>query len=470
MMKIAIFDIDDTITYESDFLRKYAPKFLEKENLKAIVVDERGYYLEEIYGLRNQFMDRGCSLGEAELEANKLADKFWRQHFIKYNFCPVRPGVCDLIEELKKNGYQIHMLSLRGKKTMKKVSAIDGDMQFEMVSKITKLMLKMNHIYYDRLRLVSDFKEKLDYIKYYFPEIVFEDQISIIKNIDRRIARVCISNIHNLDEDLPEGVTRLNSYTDCLSIKKNITPVKNDRVGKNLKIRMVDFLQYTAKKIGKLYFWTKFHPIVFGIDNIPLKGSMIFVGNHRDNLDPIFISITSKRTIHWAALLRLFQGKEDVFSAKSGSIRKKFFSKFICLMGALPIARPTDNNYVDINSKTISDLTLLLRMGASVGFFPEGTINREPLKNDILPLKSNRVFRMAVETDSYVQPFSIVWIPSEAGIRNKLIIVYSMPINVHNRDKKEVRDLWQEAEICNINRSNKLIEELLRTKEDLTYS
>lgn len=33
MMKIAIFDIDDTITYESDFLRKYAPKFLEKEKV-----------------------------------------------------------------------------------------------------------------------------------------------------------------------------------------------------------------------------------------------------------------------------------------------------------------------------------------------------------------------------------------------------------------------------------------------------
>ncbi len=74
-----------------------------------------------------------------------------------------------------------------------------------MVSKITKLMLKMNHIYYDRLRLVKDLKEKLEYVKFYFPEIIFEDQISIIKNIDRRVVRVCISNIHNIDKDLPEG-------------------------------------------------------------------------------------------------------------------------------------------------------------------------------------------------------------------------------------------------------------------------
>lgn len=462
-MKIAIFDIDDTITYESDFLRKYGPKFLEKENLKAIIVDERGYCLDEIYGLRDQFMERGYSLKEAEVETNKLVDKFWKLYFIKYNFCRIRPGVSNLINELKKNGYQIHILSLRGKR--QKGSTLNGNVQFEMVSKITKLMLRMNHIYYDRLRLVSDLKEKLDYIKYCFPEILFEDQISIIKNIDRRIVRVLISNIHNLDKDLPEGIIRLNNYIDCLPIKKFITHINNDGVRKNFKIKLIDFLQYITKKIVGWYFCIRFQPIVIGEDNIPLKGSMIFVGNHRNNLDPIFISITSHKAIHWAALLRLFQGKEDVFSTKSGKIRKKLFSKFICYMGALPIARPTDSNYVNINIKTISHLALLLRMGASVGFFPEGTINREPLENDILPLKSNRVFRMAVETDSYVQPFSIVWIPDELGIRNKLIITYAIPINAHNREKKEVRDLWQEVEICNINRSNELIEELLKEKE-----
>lgn len=459
-MKIAIFDIDDTITYESDFLRRYAPRFLEREHLKAVIVNEKGYCLDKIYGLSNQFMERGCSVKEAEFKANRIADKFWKQYFIKYNFCQVRPGVSDLINELKNNGYQIHMISLRGKKTVEKDSTIDQRVQFAAVSMITKMMLKMNHIYYDRLKLVKDLKEKLDYIKFYSPEIIFEDQIAVIKNTDRRIQRVCISNIHNLDKDLPERTIRLNSYTDCLSIKKIITHVNNDCIRKNFKVKMIDFLQYIVKKIGGFYFFIKYRPIVLGRDNIPVKGSMIFVGNHRNNLDPIFISITSPKAIHWAALLRLFQGKEDIFSAKSCEIRKKLFSKFICLMGALPIARPTDSGYIDINSKTISNLALLLRMGASVGFFPEGTINREPLKKDILPLKSNRVFRMAVETDSYVQPFSIVWIPDELRIPNKLIIIYSMPINVHNRDKREVRDLWREVEICNINRANELIDNM----------
>lgn len=48
----------------------------------------------------------------------------------------------------------------------------------------------------------------------------------------------------------------------------------------------------------------------------------------------------------------------------------------------------------------------------------------------------------------------------ELEIRNKLIIIYALPINTYNRTKKEVRDLWQEVEISNINRSKKLIKEL----------
>lgn len=260
------------------------------------------------------------------------------------------------------------------------------------------------------------------------------------------------------------GGIRLDSYTDCSSIRSIITHDKKDCMEKTFKIKMIDFLQYFVKKIGGFYFCIRYHPIVFGVDNIPVKGGMAFVGNHRNNLDPIFISTTSQKAIHWAALLRLFQGKEDLFCTKSSKIRRKLFSKFICLMGALPIARPTDNGYININSRTISELALLLSMGDAIGFFPEGTINRKPAKNDILPLKSNRVFRIAVETDSYVQPFSIVWIPDGLGIRNKLIIIYSLPINAHNRDKREVRDLWRDVEIYNINRSNELIEELLKAK------
>lgn len=33
-MKIAIFDIDDTITFETDFIKRYTPIFLRKIGLK----------------------------------------------------------------------------------------------------------------------------------------------------------------------------------------------------------------------------------------------------------------------------------------------------------------------------------------------------------------------------------------------------------------------------------------------------
>lgn len=75
-MKIAIFDIDDTITYESDFIRKYAHKFLENENLRSNVANKSGYSLDEIYGLKYQFIEQGYSLKRAEMEAEKIEKSF----------------------------------------------------------------------------------------------------------------------------------------------------------------------------------------------------------------------------------------------------------------------------------------------------------------------------------------------------------------------------------------------------------
>ena len=41
-MKIAVFDIDDTITYETEFLKKYAPVFLEKHGFSSQCVNLSG--------------------------------------------------------------------------------------------------------------------------------------------------------------------------------------------------------------------------------------------------------------------------------------------------------------------------------------------------------------------------------------------------------------------------------------------
>ena len=334
---------------------------------------------------------------------------------------------------------EIHLLSLRGKNTDLKGTG-------GIVRLITKGMLKRNKVSYDKLVLVQTKKEKLEYIKYYNPQILFEDQPPILNAVPKSIRRICILSKHNENEDFQEGTICISDYeesrADIVSIVDKAVTARNR---KDIKTMAVDLVQLCAKSIGKWYFLMKFKPIIYGAGNIPSNGSVIFAGNHRNKLDPVFISISSGKSIHWAALLRMFQGKESLFHADSGKLRRVMSAKFITAMGALPIARPTDENNMEINLKTIKQLKNLLNMGAAVGFFPEGTINRKPEDVNILPLRSNRVFRMAKETDSYIQPFSIVWIPKELGGKNRLVIKYSKPINPYNRSSREIGELWKET-------------------------
>lgn len=445
-MKIAIFDIDDTITFETDFIKNNAPSFLRENGFYAEQVNLTEYSLHEIYGLKAQLIKKGMSSQEASAEAEHITNKFWNKYFLKYNKTKVRQGVADVIHILRQYGYEIHFVSLRGKRTSVKENYIQKFIRTCIVPGITKWMLKRNKLYYDKLTLVQTETEKLEYIKFYSPDIVFEDQAAILNMIDNNIKKACIISEHNRNKTLPNGTISISDYKESIKdIESIINKTMTSKGGKDIKTILIDSLQFIVKGIGRWYFITKYKPIIYGRVNIPKKGAVIFAGNHRHKLDPVFVSISSGKSVHWAALLRMFQGKESLFHSNSGKMRRELSAKFITAMGALPIARQTDEDYQKINLKTIKQLKNLLKMEAAVGFFPEGTINRKPEETNILPLRSNRVFRMAKETDSWIQPFSIVWIPKELGLKNRLIIRYSKPINTYNRSSKEVGEIWLEA-------------------------
>ncbi|MCH5274005.1 MAG: 1-acyl-sn-glycerol-3-phosphate acyltransferase, partial [Lachnospiraceae bacterium] len=204
----------------------------------------------------------------------------------------------------------------------------------------------------------------------------------------------------------------------------------------------------------------KYYPIVKGNENIPAKGAVAFIGNHRNKLDPAVVAVSSCRKIHWGALLRMFQGKESLFSLRKNLISCYISAAFITAMGAVPIARNTDENYLKINMNSMKKLYQMLTWGGAIGLFPEGTLNRDPQKQNILPLKSNRIFRLIKDNDGIIETFSIVWIPKELNIKNRVIINYGMPINTRNRNVKEILNTWEEMINCGIEESNKLIDEL----------
>lgn len=97
-MKVAIFDIDDTITYETEFLLKKATYFLIQNNLSDQIINPNGYNLGEIYGIRGKLEECGISSEEAVLQEKKLTDCFWNRYFLNYNMQQFRPNVKRIVD------------------------------------------------------------------------------------------------------------------------------------------------------------------------------------------------------------------------------------------------------------------------------------------------------------------------------------------------------------------------------------
>ena len=93
-------------------------------------------------------------------------------------------------------------------------------------------------------------------------------------------------------------------------------------------------------------------PIVYGKQNLRVKGKAIFICNHRSMWDPVIIAICTPRMVH-------FMAKKELFDNPVG--RVFFKSLFV-----FPVNRKT------ADMKSIRQSLKLLRDGKVFGIFPEG--------------------------------------------------------------------------------------------------
>lgn len=418
-------------------------------------------------------------LGYGVEKANKLSDEintaFWNKNFLKYCMQSIKPGVKDTVNIFRDNGYKICLLSLRGKPTGKN-TFVNDFMRLKIVPFLTKFQLKRGKIFYDELRLVKTNQSKVEFINAMQPDYVFEDQPEVIRKIDNGPKILCMKTPHNEKMSFINNVFSMDKFDatkikmiiendqKCSETKRLLTKgaVQNTKRFNKLYIRKVltEAFYTVVTAIGRPIFFKKYHPIVKGKENIPAKGTVAFVGNHRNKLDPVVVAVSSLRRIHWGALLRMFQGKESLFSLRKNRVSCYISAAFITAMGAVPIARKTDENYLRINMNSIKMLHQMLALDGAIGLFPEGTINREPQKQNILPLQSNAIFRLIKDYDGAIETFSIVWIPKELSIKNRVIINYGIPINTRNRSVKEILNTWETMINCGIEESKSLIDEL----------
>lgn len=126
-----------------------------------------------------------------------------------------------------------------------------------------------------------------------------------------------------------------------------------------------------------------FRPRIYGIENIPNEGSIIFAGNHKHAIDPIVVMSSTKRIVHYMAKEELFKGLHGILFEKIGLIK---------------IYRSKSNPQAVLQAEEI------LKNGGTIGIFPEGTRNKT--ENELLKFRYGAV-RIAKKTNSKIVPFAI---------------------------------------------------------------
>lgn len=104
---------------------------------------------------------------------------------------------------------------------------------------------------------------------------------------------------------------------------------------------------------------------ISGAENIPLTGPVVLASNHRSNLDPFFLGVSTPRQIH--------------FMAKAELWKVKTLGRIITAMGAFPVTRGSADR------QAVRTALAILERGALLGLFPEGHRHRDGTLGPINP-------------------------------------------------------------------------------------
>ena len=157
-----------------------------------------------------------------------------------------------------------------------------------------------------------------------------------------------------------------------------------------------------------------YRPKVYGKENIPEEGPIIFVGNHRHAFDPVVVMTYTKRTIHYMA-------KESIFKGIHGKILKE--------IGLIKVYRTKSN------PTAVVEAVEILKQGGTVGIFPEG--HRNKTSEDLLKFRHGAV-AIAKQADSKIIPFAI---RGEYKIFKKgLEIEFGEPVDIGKMEIEEAND------------------------------
>ncbi|MGN0799416.1 MAG: lysophospholipid acyltransferase family protein [Christensenellales bacterium] len=144
-------------------------------------------------------------------------------------------------------------------------------------------------------------------------------------------------------------------------------------------------------------------PIVYGRQNLRVKGKAIFIANHRSMWDPLILALVSPRNIH-------FMAKKELFESKVGN----FFFRSL-------YAFPVNRHNVDLQS--LKNALKVLDKGEVFGIFPEG---KRAVTDSLDEFEKGAAF-LAIRSGAPVIP---IYIHPDTSRQIRPVMLVGKPIDV----------------------------------------
>lgn len=195
-MRIGI-DIDGVLTNVEQFSLDYFTKYCYEHNINY-KIGNPSYELYEIFNVNKN-----------------IENDFWQEYIFDYaKYEKPRLFAKDAIDELKKMGYEIYILTARY------LTNQDNELGEKMRNMVEQWLIN-NDIYYDKLIFSKADKErKVDEIKEYNIDLMIEDNPNNVMELSKITKVICFNTTYN-QKCNGNSIIRCFSWYDILSkIKK----------------------------------------------------------------------------------------------------------------------------------------------------------------------------------------------------------------------------------------------------------
>ena len=144
-------------------------------------------------------------------------------------------------------------------------------------------------------------------------------------------------------------------------------------------------------------------PIVYGRQNLRVKGKAIFIANHRSMWDPLILALVSPRNIH-------FMAKKELFASKLGNF-------FFRSLYAFPVNRR------NVDSPSLKNALKVMDKGDVFGIFPEG---KRAVTDSLDEFEKGAAF-LAIRSGAPVIP---IYIHPDTSRQVRPVMLVGKPIDV----------------------------------------